>query len=161
MYGGGQLPPYVCVDKDNKSGSNYQSSSEEAVKTLGRAHSDWRCHGDKPTSQQVCIYQDIKNAQKCTCKSLFEFLLASVILCVCQCVCVCACLYFLPSNTRERDFSGINLRIISGALMVLVLHRLPCQQDQACQGLQLADVLEHSYCFIIKINMCMCVCAHT
>lgn len=46
MYGGGQLPPYVCRDGDNKSGSNYQSSSGEPVKTLGLARSDSRCHGD-------------------------------------------------------------------------------------------------------------------
>lgn len=32
IYGGGQLPPYVCGDGDNKSGSNYQSSSGETVK---------------------------------------------------------------------------------------------------------------------------------
>lgn len=61
MYGGGQLPPYVCGDRDNKSGSNYQSSSGEPVKMRGLAHADKRCHGDKPTSQQVCVYQDIKN----------------------------------------------------------------------------------------------------
>lgn len=40
IYGGGQLPPYVCWDGDNKSGSNYQSSSGEPVKTLGWARSD-------------------------------------------------------------------------------------------------------------------------
>lgn len=40
IYGGGQLPPYVCGDGDNKSGSNYQSSSGEPVKTVGRARSD-------------------------------------------------------------------------------------------------------------------------
>lgn len=40
IYGGGQLPPYVCGDGDNKSGSNYQSSSGEPVKTLGWARSD-------------------------------------------------------------------------------------------------------------------------
>lgn len=29
IYGGGQLPPYVCGDGDSESGCNYQSSSEE------------------------------------------------------------------------------------------------------------------------------------
>ena len=63
IYDGGQLAPYVCGDGDNKSGSNYQSSSGEPVKTLGWARSDCRCHGDKPTSQQACVYQDIKNTR--------------------------------------------------------------------------------------------------
>lgn len=40
IYDGGQLPPYVCGDGDNKSGSNYQSSSGETVKALDRACSD-------------------------------------------------------------------------------------------------------------------------
>ena len=34
---------------------------ERPVITLRRARSDWRCHGDKPTSRQACVYQDIKN----------------------------------------------------------------------------------------------------
>lgn len=74
IYGGGQLPPYVCGDGDNKSGSNYQSSSGGAVKTRGRARSDWRCHGDKPTYRQVCVYRDIKN-------TLLYFYLALIISC--------------------------------------------------------------------------------
>lgn len=54
--GGGQLLPYVCGDGDNKSGGNYQSSSGGPVKTLRRARSDWRFHGDKPVSLRTPVY---------------------------------------------------------------------------------------------------------
>lgn len=62
-YGGGQLPPYVCGDEDNKSGGNYQSSSGGAVKTPRRARSDWRCHGDRSTLPREWVFTETLRTQ--------------------------------------------------------------------------------------------------